>query len=244
MEKTNKPTKIIIIEGCDGSGKTTMVENLKNFINETRKDYSADTVAYPHKGYFGYDKIREILSGKIKVPPDIAQSLFLMNYIDSIENFVNPYFETTNKILIMDRSIISTIVYNKVSNGRILESIIQYLYKDDCLHTFDIDSINKSYCNMKGSIDKIFFLNPPLEIITQHSRNRLLENKKVDDNDKLESVIKQYKYYNNFYDSIKKLNNNINKIYSLDEWSYNLSEKENYLSIQNKIMEYLELDIL
>lgn len=228
-------TKFIIIEGSDGSGKTTMTNTLKEYIDTHINNYTAEVVAYPHKGYFGYDKIREILSGKIKVPPDITQSLFLMNMIDSFENCINKYFNTNGKIVIMDRSIISTIIYNKLANGNILESIIKYLYKDEYFHIFDIDLVNQKYLNMKENIDNIFFLSPPLEIVLQHSKNRLLENKKIDDNDKIESVISQYKYYINIYNSFVKLNKDNNMIL-LNTWNYKLSEKENYLNLQNIII--------
>lgn len=237
----DKITKIIALEGCDGCGKTTMAKTLKEYINKNIPEYDAEIIAYPHKGYFGYEKIREILSGKIHVPPDVVQSLFIMNMIDSYENYVNPYFNTTNKILIMDRSIISTIVYNKLAKGRILESIIQYLYNDNCFKLIDIDNINKVYCNMKGSIDKIFFLSPPLDVVMQHSRNRMLENKKIDDNDKIDSVIKQYNYYKDIYESFKNLNTSINKIYIIDNWNYAISEQLNYLQMQNIILNYLNI---
>lgn len=226
-------TKFIIIEGSDGSGKSTMTKTLKEYIDNNIERYTAEIVAYPHKGYFGYDKIREILSGKITAPPDIVQSLFIMNMIDSFENYINPYFNTNGKVIIMDRSIISTIVYNKLANGNILESIIKYLYKDEYLHLLSIDTINQKYCNMKGNIDNIFFLSPPLEIVLQHSKNRLLENKKIDDNDKIECVIKQYKNYIDLYESFAKLNNNMT---ILNIWDYKLSEQENYLNLQNIII--------
>ena len=178
-------SKLIMIEGCDGCGKTTMVKDLKNDIKNINKDLKVLTVSLPHYNSFGYAKIRDILSKKQTkfYPPDIIQSLYLINMIDCFEKVVNPFFEENpeNAICIIDRSLVSTLLYNAINDGSIYNNIRIYMKKrrlngdtsiseDDSI--LDLDMILNKYCHLNKKVDYLFFLNPPVDIVIERAKNR------------------------------------------------------------------------
>lgn len=239
----------IVIEGTDGSGKTSLVKGLKEEINNIHPEIKVLTLSLPHEGSFAYTKIREILKSNIKYPPDIVQSLFVANMIECADNIVNPFFKESdeNHILILDRSLISTIVYNMVNNGDIFNSIIKYTGRENDIN-FDI--INKSYCHLDKTVDYTFFLMPPFKILMEHAKNRSSKEK----NDRSDLVILHQHCYLAFYQFLvctsrlsgtykylTACKENKQKYIALSKWNNSISESENYNNIRKEVLEKIKI---
>lgn len=222
----------VIIEGTDGAGKTTLCKNLAEVIRNSHPETEVLSLSFPDKKSFAYDKIREILKSKIEYPPDIVQSLFILNMIDCAEKTINPFFKESdkNRVLILDRSIISTIIYNTVKKGTILKSISNYIISVLGEKDINFDIINKLYCHLEKMADYTFFLIPPLEILKQHSKQRCSGEK----NDKFDLVLRHQREYIGLSQYLCKQDSH--KYISLHNWDNKLTEEENYKIIEKKIL--------
>ena len=98
--------KIIFIEGVDGCGKSTLVNNLK--------DKYGDKLCYfrePGSTPAG-DKIREILlSDEISTNELTDVLLFTASRCEMYKSNIEKLLEDDNRIIIVDRSVVSTMVY-------------------------------------------------------------------------------------------------------------------------------------
>jgi deoxyadenosine/deoxycytidine kinase len=264
--------KLIIVEGCDGAGKTTLVKNLKDAILKKNKKLKVKTLSLPNSTSFGYKKIREILGGKSDVdyPPDIVQSLFLANMIECNKKIIDPFFGDTEEdhILIVDRFIYSTIIYNIINSGTIFDAIQRYTVKTyntlikglglESLESnvIDFDIISKLYGQLDKQLDLIVFLNPPLDIVLQHAKNRNSEETNDD-----ETIVKHtwmaYVEMAEFVTGHTKRTiidylespagmfipdvESFDKYLVLNGWNRDLTEKENYENMKNAVLTKLNL---
>ena len=111
--------KIIVIEGADGSGKTTqLTEVLKRFANDPRNFRSMEFPNYESESSFG---IREYLNGDITCNCMQASTLYA---IDRFITFKKVYQDlyTSGTPLITGRWITSNVAYQ---SSRIISKIIQ-----------------------------------------------------------------------------------------------------------------------
>lgn len=258
--------KLIVLEGPDGAGKTSMAKDLKDDLLKQNKNLKVKVISFPHSQSFGYKKIREVLQDPDRFPPDILQSIFIANQIECAEKIINPFFEGVSEdhIIILDRSLISTIIYNALNGGTIFHSIMEYSYNvanqlvPGCISykEVDLDIINKIYTHIIKSIDYTFFLLPPIEILIEHAKNRTSE----EENDSVESVIKSYEAYLTLYKfltgslhrdivdfleySVDMLVPNTKKYdtyIKLDSWSRDKSEEQNYSSYREEVLAKLNI---
>ena len=254
-------SKLIVLEGCDGAGKTTMLENLKKAIKAHDKKIKTMTLSLPSTRAFGYSKIRSILRGEFTYPTDLVQSLFLMNMIDTNTRFINPFFEENpkNAICIVDRSIISTILYNALSRGSIYRAI-QFFMNEHSQevnknHTlFDFDIINKEYGQLTHMVDHVFFIEPPRDVVVERAKERRGE----ENNDSVSSVQRTYMAYHDFYEFLTgKMFKNIvdfiecpdntlvpkrvpeNKFIRLNDWNRAISDEKNHAIHMDTILTVL-----
>lgn len=98
----------IAMEGIDGSGKTTQVEELTRYFKSKGKEVVA-TREPRKKGLIG-DIVQKILTGKIKVSSVALQYLFSTDRVLHHEELVIPALKA-GKIVITDRCFWSAIVY-------------------------------------------------------------------------------------------------------------------------------------
>lgn len=75
--------KFIVIEGLDGSGKSTQIELLANALKD--KGEAVHATAEPSEGYIGR-YLREILSESVETDMHFQAALFLADRIDHITN--------------------------------------------------------------------------------------------------------------------------------------------------------------
>ena len=261
--------KVIIIEGCDCSGKTTMIKDLKADIKAKDKSIKVLALSLPNIKRFGYAKIRDVLSGKAAFPPDIVQSLFLANMIETFDKDVNPFLDESdqNHIVLLDRSIISTILYNAMQGGTVFESIQTYMHRlamagvkeiPSDASIVDLDIINKVYGHLASSIDYTFFLMPPLQVILKRAETKAEQTGET--NDSKAQVQRMYNSYDAFYSFIsgnmyrtvidylespqgilRPKTSDIQKYIKLSDWNPQISEEDNHKAYRDAILAKLRL---
>ena len=245
---------VVVIEGPDGAGKTTLVKDLKEDINNKRPELKVLALSLPNKESFGYDRIRDILKSKVDYPTDIVQSLFVVNMIDCADNIIKPFLNESGEdhIVLLDRSLISTIIYNETCNGTLRSSIEKYVYsKVDEDDNVNFDIINKIYCHFP-TVDYTFFLLPPIDILIKHSTER-----HSDEINDTESLVREREHtyrecYNYISGNMDRLRggqhffwwpdeNTWKKYIILDAWTSDWPEKDNYARYRRKILYKLKI---
>lgn len=233
--------RLYFFEGPDGSGKTVMTKYLFDVIRENR-EYFPYLFTFPNPKAFGYDKIREILKTENHgLFPDLVQNLFVLNMVDSFESQINDIlYLYPNSIVLTDRSLISTLIYNNMAGGYLLKTYADYAAKKNNMepNKVDFDIINKVLTHSIANPSNIFFIMPPLEIILKHSEERLKENT-AEVNDRIENVKITYQYYKDAYQFYKSKSNNPDEFVILDEWDLNKPEDENYKKMSETILEMI-----
>ena len=90
---TNKKGIFIVIEGLDGSGKTTQAKLL---VRKLCKSYSAVFTAEPSHGKIGKFIRNRILYGETRPPVSVEALLFAADRIDHINSEVQPALDEEN----------------------------------------------------------------------------------------------------------------------------------------------------
>lgn len=108
----NKKSHFIVIEGLDGSGKSTASENLAKVL-ESQYGKKVKRTFEPHNDSVGGQFIREILTKKIsEFHPRILPLAFATNRLDHCTRVINPWLETSeDHIVLCDRYYLSSLVY-------------------------------------------------------------------------------------------------------------------------------------
>lgn len=136
---------LITLEGIDGSGKTTALGYMSEFLHE--KQIPHVTLSLPCATEFG-KKIYEILQSGIVKNKDTELSLFIASHLEAIVQIIEPALKL-GQIVICDRFIESTRAYacggHNINRQRItgkIRSIIRdHFIRADCIFYFDIDPI-------------------------------------------------------------------------------------------------------
>ena len=98
----------IVLEGLDGSGKTTQAILLKEFLD--KKGYDAILLREPTEGSSG-KKIRHLLSnGRKGISPQEELNLFIEDRKENLKKNITPAMKE-NKVIVQDRYYFSTIAY-------------------------------------------------------------------------------------------------------------------------------------
>ncbi len=132
MLPNNYSGKFIVFEGLDGSGQTTQVELLKEFLE--KKQYSVVATKEPTQDSKAGLKIKKILTEKIKIDPFELQKLFAEDRACHLREIIIPNLKD-GKIVISDRYFFSSFAFGS-ADGADLEKIIelnnQFLLPDIC----------------------------------------------------------------------------------------------------------------
>lgn len=99
----------IVVEGIDGSGKTTQVERLTKYFQEQGKDVVQTREPRKNVGIIG-DLIQKILHGKTKIPSVAFQYLFSADREIHHTELILPSLKA-GKVVISDRSFWSVVPY-------------------------------------------------------------------------------------------------------------------------------------
>lgn len=186
--------KLIVVEGPDGCGKSSLCRNVNTHFKN--KGIKIKSIGLPYKSKsHSYILIKEAI--KNKMPVDVIQSLMIMNIREIMNATVYDMLSKGINVL-LDRWILSTMIYDSLDNGTLENSIRIVLDKD----TIDLYEVSRKYCKIKVYPDSILYYLPDKDIVISHAINRE-KNKNCDDNDKADRVIKQYYSYSNYYHLIK-----------------------------------------
>lgn len=195
----DKSSFCIAIEGTDGSGKTTLANNIKEYINSNSEEfngYHAFTISFPFHGSEMYHTIRELLLPGKNVPTDILQTLMILNMKDEFDNFLNDLLEGEKNVLILDRWLLSTIAYNIKDNGTILDSALRFISKykketDDIIYTnrtgtslnLDISEFSRMYCGLDYIPETVYILDIGEDRLKKHCASRIKDGETIESND-------------------------------------------------------------
>ena len=97
----------IVIEGLDGSGKTTQAKLLVRALRRTR---DAGFTAEPSHGEIGRFIRRRILYGEKRMPTAMEALLFAADRIDHVQNEVMPAL-SSGRVIVSDRYLYSSLAY-------------------------------------------------------------------------------------------------------------------------------------
>lgn len=110
MKLTEKlPGKLIVVEGADGSGKTTvcklLVEEIKNLFPEKKVQYCR----------LPDGPVRDCIMN-VKMPAKAEVLMFIAGHLIEFENKIKPALQR-GEIVVLDRFYISTLVYQGCVRG-------------------------------------------------------------------------------------------------------------------------------
>jgi dTMP kinase len=100
----------IVLEGADGSGKSTHARLLAEYLESKGRDVVV--TQEPTKGFIG-QAIRRALSGKMEVSPKTLALFFTADRCEHVEQVIRPAL-AAGKAVITDRYYYSTIAYQAV----------------------------------------------------------------------------------------------------------------------------------
>jgi len=130
MVKNTYPGKFIVIEGLDGSGQTTQVSLLAEFLD--RNGYSVVKTKEPTQDSEAGKKIKKILEEHIEIDPLEFQKLYVQDRKEHLEKVIIPALKK-GKMVISDRYFFSTFAYG-TAHGSNIEELIRlndnFLYPD------------------------------------------------------------------------------------------------------------------
>lgn len=124
-------TKLVVIEGIDGSGKETQIKLLKEELGCT-------VFKYPTRSY---QMLNDYLEKKISIDPKSLLLLFLADIAQEQEEIKKAL--NNNKLVVLDRYVFSTIAYEcngiDYEHGKKIIESVGYL-KPDAVILLDIDA--------------------------------------------------------------------------------------------------------
>lgn len=98
---------LIVFEGIDGTGKSTQISLLEQFLRHGGWQVSA--TREPTAGYFGR-RIRELYKNRQNVTPEEECELFLSDRREHVDKCINPALDK-GRIVLCDRYFLSTAAY-------------------------------------------------------------------------------------------------------------------------------------
>jgi len=122
--------KFIVIEGLDGSGQSTQVSHLAEFL--ANNGHNVIATKEPTIESQAGKRVREILEKHIEINPLEFQKLYVQDREEHLNSKVIPALKE-NKIVVSDRYFFSTFAYG-TAHGSELEKLIElnnnFLYPD------------------------------------------------------------------------------------------------------------------
>lgn len=108
------PGKFIVIEGIDGSGKSTQIEFITRWLKEKNSPFSENILIThePFTSEFGL-QARAILKGELPPPenPLAFQELYVKDRKKHLEDVIIPHLRQRNALVLCDRYFLSTFAY-------------------------------------------------------------------------------------------------------------------------------------
>lgn len=155
--------KLIVIEGaCDGIGKTTQFELLKNVLSKEAKVYSHH---FPSYGTYHGAPVEKYLNGDFGSPKDLSpyfvNSLYANDRAIAWNTILKPKFEEGYNI-ILDRYTTSSIIYQSA----LIDDIEEKKKFIDFVEDFEYNKLGIR------RPDHVIFLSAPFDVVTKLRKNR------------------------------------------------------------------------
>ena len=115
----NRTGLLIVFEGIDGTGKSTQVTMLANYLEQ--QGFDVVGTREPTDGPYG-KKIRKLYLNRDSVSKQEELDLFLQDRRDHVENLINPALQQ-GKVVLTDRYYLSTAAYQGAA-GKDVEEIL------------------------------------------------------------------------------------------------------------------------
>ncbi|MDP3988311.1 MAG: dTMP kinase [Candidatus Levybacteria bacterium] len=180
--------KYIIVEGIDGSGKTTQVEKLCEYFQKQGKEVVC--TREPRKvGLIG-DLIQKVLLGKTKLPPAAFQYLFSTDRVIHHQDVIIPALKA-GKIVISDRCFWSAVVYG------IMDKKEEYTL-DDVKHLLVAQSILSMYHQFIVP-DFNFYLRISLETSVARILKKKDPKEIYEDSEKIKRAVEGYEWVVDYF---------------------------------------------
>ena len=106
MIRPNAPGWLIVLEGIDGAGKSTVVRRIVEYC--TQRGLESVTSYEPTRGTWGQKLRQSMVEGRLSLEEELG--LFLKDRAEHVENLIKPSL-AHGKVVILDRYYISTAAY-------------------------------------------------------------------------------------------------------------------------------------
>jgi dTMP kinase len=106
MPRPNAPGWLIVLEGIDGSGKSTVLRRLAEHC--AKRGLGAVVSGEPTRGPWGMKLRQSMLEGRLTLEEELG--LFLKDRAEHVENLVRPSLRD-GKVVLLDRYYFSTAAY-------------------------------------------------------------------------------------------------------------------------------------
>lgn len=107
----------IVIEGVDGAGKTANAWRLFDILFQS---HGADVLLTnePDEDRLLGSELRKALARQISLSPVMLAQAFAINRMDHLEKFIEPFLKSERRIVICDRYLLSSLVYQATGDVR------------------------------------------------------------------------------------------------------------------------------
>lgn len=188
--------KFIVLEGIDGSGKSTQVKLLKKYFEG--QGFLVILTKEPTNDSSVSKKIRQILNKEVIVEAKKLQELFIQDRKEHLEKFIIPSLKD-GKIVISDRYYFSTIAYGEsaaVSREWLIEKNSNFLAPDISI-IIDLDPkicierirANRSSISLFEEIEKLKMIRKNYKELVKRFKNVCI----IDGKKSIEEVFSQIK---------------------------------------------------
>lgn len=120
--KSSHDSHFISFEGIEGSGKSTQIKILKNFLEE--KGYQVLLLREPGGSSFGEKLRAAILDSQTPLSPLAEAHLFASSRAQLLFEKILPFLEKEKSIVLLDRYIDSSFAYQGQARGLGIDTII------------------------------------------------------------------------------------------------------------------------
>ncbi|MEO6738748.1 MAG: dTMP kinase [Chthoniobacteraceae bacterium] len=137
MSRPNAPGWLVVVEGIDGAGKSTVVRRLAERC--AARQLECVTSAEPTRGPWGMKLRQSMTEGRLSLEDELG--LFLKDRAEHVEQFIRPAL-AAGRIVLLDRYYISTAAYQGARGAdpaMILEMNERFAPKPDLVLLLDFD---------------------------------------------------------------------------------------------------------
>lgn len=106
MPRPNAPGWLVVLEGIDGSGKSTVLRRLAEYC--AARGLDAVVSGEPTRGQWGMKLRQSMTEGRLTLEEELA--LFLKDRAEHVEKLIRPALEV-GKVVLLDRYYLSTAAY-------------------------------------------------------------------------------------------------------------------------------------